>query len=221
MRVNLKKVNEDLIEKQLDNKKLTLFVKRVFDILVSFIVLLIIFIPSLLIALAIKLDSKGPVFYKQERLGRGKVPFYIIKFRTMGVGADKNLDNLTVKNDPRITRVGGFLRKWKLDELPQFINVFKGDMSLVGPRPETPKLVKMYENYYDVIFKIRPGITDYASIEFRNESDYYNSIEDSETIYLRDILPKKIDLKIKYLENLSLKTDILILLNTAKTIITE
>lgn len=137
------------------------------------------------------------------------------------VGADKSLDNLTVKNDPRITSVGGFLRKWKIDELPQFFNVLAGDMSLVGPRPETPKMVGLYDNYYDVIFAVRPGITDYASIEFRNESDYYNSIEASEKIYLEKILPIKIDLKLKYIENLSIKNDILILLNTAKTIMTE
>lgn len=217
----MKKVNEDLIYQKLNNKKFSLFFKRLFDILISLIVIILILIPIGIIAIAIKLDSKGPVFYKQERLGKDKKPFYIIKFRTMRVGADKNLDNLTVKNDPRITRVGGFLRKWKIDELPQFFNVLFGHMSLVGPRPETPKMVGLYDNYYDVIFAVRPGITDYASIEFRNESEYYNSIEDSEKIYLEKILPIKIDLKLKYIENLSIKNDILILLNTAKTIITE
>ena len=217
----MKKVNEDLIYQKLNNKKLSLFFKRLFDILISLIVIILILIPIGIIAIAIKLDSKGPVFYNQERLGKDKKPFYIIKFRTMRVGADKNLDNLTVKNDPRITRVGGFLRKWKIDELPQFFNVLLGHMSLVGPRPETPKMVGLYDNYYDVIFAVRPGITDYASIEFRNESEYYNSIEDSEKIYLEKILPIKIDLKLKYIENLSIKNDILILLNTAKTIITE
>ena len=217
----MKKVNEDLIYQKLNNKKLSLFFKRLFDILISLIVIILILIPIGIIAIAIKLDSKGPVFYKQERLGKDKKPFYIIKFRTMRVGADKNLDNLTVKNDPRITRVGVFLRKWKIDELPQFFNVLLGHMSLVGPRPETPKMVGLYDNYYDVIFAVRPGITDYASIEFRNESEYYNSIEDSEKIYLEKILPIKIDLKLKYIENLSVKNDILILLNTAKTIITE
>lgn len=217
----MKKVNEDLIYQKLNNKKFSLFFKRLFDILISLIVIILILIPIGIIAIAIKLDSKGPVFYKQERLGKDKKPFYIIKFRTMRVGADKNLDNLTVKNDPRITRVGGFLRKWKIDELPQFFNVLLGHMSLVGPRPETPKMVGLYDNYYDVIFAVRPGITDYASIEFRNESEYYNSIEDSEKIYLEKILPIKIDLKLKYIENLSVKNDILILLNTVKTIITE
>ncbi|WP_296114197.1 sugar transferase [uncultured Anaerococcus sp.] len=215
------KVNEDLIYEKLNKKKIVLFFKRFFDILISLIVLIIIAIPMVFIALAIKLDSKGPVFYRQERLTKRKKNFYIIKFRTMEVGADKNLDNLTVKNDPRITKTGEFLRKWKLDELPQFINVLKGDMSLVGPRPETPKMVDLYPNYYDVIFAVRPGITDYASIEFRNESDYYNSIEDSEKIYLEKILPIKIDLKLKYIENLSLKTDLLILFKTFSTIITE
>lgn len=217
----MKKINEDLIYQKLNNKKISLFFKRLFDILISLLVIILILIPVGIIALAIKLDSKGPVFYRQERLGKDKKPFYIIKFRTMMVGADKNLDNLTVKNDPRITSVGGFLRKWKIDELPQFFNVLAGDMSLVGPRPETPKMVGLYDNYYDVIFAVRPGITDYASIEFRNESDYYNSIEASEKIYLEKILPIKIDLKLKYIENLSIKNDILILLNTAKTIITE
>lgn len=216
----MKNVNEDLIYEQLNKKKVSLFFKRFFDIIVSLIVLIIIAIPMLVIGLAIKLDSKGPVFYKQERLTKNKKPFYIIKFRTMKVGADKNLDNLTVKNDPRITKTGEFLRKWKIDELPQFINVLLGHMSLVGPRPETPKMVDLYPNYYDVIFAVRPGITDYASIEFRNESEYYNSIEDSEKIYLEKILPIKIDLKLKYIENLSIKTDINILLKTAATIIT-
>ena len=216
----MKKVNEDLIYEQLNKKKVSLFFKRFFDIIVSLIVLIIIAIPMLVIGIAIKLDSKGPVFYKQERLTKNKKPFYIIKFRTMKVGADKNLDNLTVKNDPRITKTGEFLRKWKIDEFPQFINVLLGHMSLVGPRPETPKMVDLYPNYYDVIFAVRPGITDYASIEFRNESEYYNSIEDSEKIYLEKILPIKIDLKLKYIENLSIKTDINILLKTAATIIT-
>lgn len=217
----MKKVNEDLIYEKLNKKKVSLFFKRLFDIIISLIVLVIIAIPMLIVAIAIKLDSKGPVFYKQERLTRNKKPFKIIKFRTMRVGADKNLDNLTVKNDPRITKTGEFLRKWKIDELPQFINVLLGDMSLVGPRPETPKMVDLYPNYYDVIFAVRPGITDYASIEFRNESEYYNSIEDSETIYLEKILPRKIDLKLKYIENLSIKTDIAILFRTAATIITK
>lgn len=217
----MKQVNEDLIYEQLNKKKVSLFFKRFFDIIISLIVLVIIAIPMLIVAIAIKLDSKGPVFYKQERLTKNKKPFKIIKFRTMRVGADKNLDNLTVKNDPRITKTGEFLRKWKIDELPQFINVLLGDMSLVGPRPETPKMVDLYPNYYDVIFAVRPGITDYASIEFRNESEYYNSIEDSETIYLEKILPRKIELKLKYIENLSIKTDIAILLKTAATIIKE
>ena len=217
----MKQVNEDLIYEQLNKKKVSLFFKRFFDIIISLIVLVIIAIPMLIVAIAIKLDSKGPVFYKQERLTKNKKPFKIIKFRTMRVGADKNLDNLTVKNDPRITKTGEFLRKWKIDELPQFINVLLGDMSLVGPRPETPKMVDLYPNYYDVIFAVRPGITDYASIECRNESEYYNSIEDSETIYLEKILPRKIELKLRYIENLSIKTDIAILFKTAATIIKE
>lgn len=217
----MKKVNEEYLYEQLNKKKISLFFKRLFDIIVSLLVIILILIPMIFISIAIKLDSKGPVFYKQERLGRGKKAFYIIKFRTMRVGADKNLDNLTVKNDPRITKVGGFLRKWKIDELPQFFNVLIGHMSLVGPRPETPKMVDLYHSYYDVIFAVRPGITDYASIEFRNESQYYNSIEDSEKVYLEKILPKKIDLKLQYIEDLSIRTDIKILFKTAKTVIVD
>nr|WP_072537121.1 sugar transferase [Anaerococcus mediterraneensis] len=217
----MKKVNEEYLYEQLNKKKISLFFKRIFDILVSLLVIILILIPMIFISIAIKLDSKGPVFYKQERLGKGKKAFYIIKFRTMRVGADKNLDNLTVKNDPRITKVGGFLRKWKIDELPQFFNVLIGHMSLVGPRPETPKMVDLYHSYYDVIFAVRPGITDYASIEFRNESQYYNSIEDSEKVYLEKILPKKIDLKLQYIEDLSIRTDIKILFKTAKTVIVD
>ena len=217
----MKKVNEEYLYEQLNKKKISLFFKRLFDIIVSLLVIILILIPMIFISIAIKLDSKGPVFYKQERLGKGKKAFYIIKFRTMRVGADKNLDNLTVKNDPRITKVGGFLRKWKIDELPQFFNVLIGHMSLVGPRPETPKMVDLYHSYYDVIFAVRPGITDYASIEFRNESQYYNSIEDSEKVYLERILPKKIDLKLQYIEDLSIRTDIKILFKTAKTVIVD
>ena len=217
----MKKVNEEYLYEQLNKKKISLFFKRLFDILVSLLVIILILIPMIFISIAIKLDSKGPIFYKQERLGKGKKAFYIIKFRTMRVGADRNLDNLTVKNDPRITKVGGFLRKWKIDELPQFFNVLLGHMSLVGPRPETPKMVDLYHSYYDVIFAVRPGITDYASIEFRNESQYYNSIEDSEKVYLEKILPKKIDLKLKYIEDLSIATDIKILFKTAKTVIVD
>lgn len=217
----MKKVNEEYLYEQLNKKKISLFFKRLFDIIVSLLVIILILIPMIFISIAIKLDSKGPVFYKQERLGKGKKAFYIIKFRTMRVGADKNLDNLTVKNDPRITKVGGFLRKWKIDELPQFFNVLIGHMSLVGPRPETPKMVDLYHSYYDVIFAVRPGITDYASIEFRNESQYYNSIEDSEKVYLEKILPKKIDLKLQYIEDLSIRTDIKILFKTAKTVIVD
>ena len=217
----MKKVNEEYLYEQLNKKKISLFFKRLFDILVSLLVIILILIPMIFISIAIKLDSKGPIFYKQERLGKGKKAFYIIKFRTMRVGADRNLDNLTVKNDPRITKVGGFLRKWKIDELPQFFNVLLGHMSLVGPRPETPKMVDLYHSYYDVIFAVRPGITDYASIEFRNESQYYNSIEDSEKVYLEKIFPKKIDLKLKYIEDLSIATDIKILFKTAKTVIVD
>lgn len=188
--------------------------KRVFDII--FALLSIVFLSPifLLIAILIKLDSKGGVFYLQNRVGKDFIPFKLIKFRTMIIDADKIGPLVTKDRDPRITKVGRFLRKTKLDELPQFLNVIKGDMSIVGPRPEVEKYVILRKEDYESILSIKPGITDYATILFRNEEDIlakYDNIDDG---YLKEVLPKKIELYKKYLSEISFFVDIKIILMT-------
>lgn len=179
--------------------------KRFSDILFSLFGLLIIAIPILVIAICIKLDSKGPIFFLQKRVGKNGKLFNIIKFRTMYVDHGKNLQ-LTIGNrDPRITKVGLFLRKYKIDELPQLINVLKGDMSMVGPRPEVPNYVTYYTEADKEILKIKPGITDWASIEFINENEILAKSKNPEYDYINIIMPQKIELNMHYLKNYSLK----------------
>lgn len=192
--------------------------KRIFDIVISFVGLLILFPFFLIIALLIKIDSKGPVFFKQIRITKGGKEFKIFKYRTMKVGLDK-YSQITVGKDDRITKVGSFLRKYKLDEIPQLINVLIGDMSLVGPRPEVPKYVALYTDEQKEILKVRAGITDYASIEFSDENDLLASEEDPEKAYIEKIMPKKIELNKKYLSEISILTDIKIILLTIKKIL--
>ncbi|KXA17703.1 sugar transferase [Fusobacterium nucleatum] len=192
--------------------------KRIFDIVISFVGLLILFPFFLIIALLIKIDSKGPVFFKQIRITKGGKEFKIFKYRTMKVGSDK-YSQITVGKDDRITKVGSFLRKYKLDEIPQLINVLIGDMSLVGPRPEVPKYVALYTDEQKEILKVRAGITDYASIEFSDENDLLASEEDPEKAYIEKIMPKKIELNKKYLSEISILTDIKIILLTIKKIL--
>lgn len=151
--------------------------KRLFDILSSGIGLILLSPLFLIIAVWIKLDSKGSIFYLQERIGKGGIPFRIYKFRTMVTDADKK-GLLTVGNrDPRVTCIGYYLRRYKLDELPQLINVFKGDMSIVGPRPEVPKYVRLYSASQREVLSVKPGITDLASIKFRNENEILSAQE--------------------------------------------
>lgn len=207
------------IYKRLKHKKILLFSKRVFDFFIAFISIVLLQIPFLFIAAAIVIDSGFPVFYRQRRVGKNRRLFYIIKFRSMYVGSDASQENLTKANDDRVTRVGTFIRKFKLDELAQLYNVLIGHMSLVGPRPETPKYVQLYKEYPEVIFAVRPGITDRASVAFSNESQYYIEGVDSEKIYLEKILPKKIEMKLEYLENISFKEDIDIILATARQLL--
>jgi lipopolysaccharide/colanic/teichoic acid biosynthesis glycosyltransferase len=188
--------------------------KRVFDFILALVGLTITFPIFLIISLLIKLDSKGPVFFKQIRVGKGGKPFFIYKFRTMVKDADKLGKSLTTKDDPRITRVGKFLRKYKLDELPQLINVLKGEMSFVGPRPEVPEYVKKFGREFDYILRVKPGITDFASIEFRDENELLEERENAEDFYLKEILPKKLNLNRKYVENRSFIVDIILILKT-------
>ena len=172
----------------------------------------------IIIAILIKLDSKGPIFFKQVRVTKNGREFKIFKYRTMRVGSDK-YSQITVGKDSRITKVGDFLRKYKLDEIPQLINVLIGDMSLVGPRPEVPKYVALYTEEQREILKIRAGITDYASIEFSNENDILANETDPEKAYIEKIMPRKIELNKKYLSEISVMTDIKIILLTIKKIL--
>ena len=188
--------------------------KRLFDIFFSLIGLIILIPVFLIIAIIIKIDSKGPVFFRQSRVGQFNKDFRIFKFRTMQVNADK-LGLLTVGNkDPRVTNVGYFLRKYKLDEFPQLINVLIGNMSFVGPRPE----VRHYVNYYSKddleILNLKPGITDYASIEYRNEVELIKEVEDSEKVYVEQIIPAKLKLNKLYMHKSNLFVDIKIILKT-------
>ncbi|CEK32831.1 sugar transferase [[Clostridium] sordellii] len=206
------------IKEELNKKKVNLIIKRLFDIVASSIGLILLSPILILIAICIKLDSKGPVFFKQVRVGKNKELFKIYKFRTMVTDAEKLGKQITVGNDTRITKVGTFIRKCKLDELPQLINVLKGDMSLVGPRPEVPKYVDLYDDYQEQILLVQPGITDYASIEFRNESEILGESENPESKYIDDIMPYKIELNIKYIKNISLYEDLKLITRTIKAI---
>ena len=192
--------------------------KRIFDIILSLFGLIILSPFMLIIAILIKIDSKGPVFFKQIRVTKNGKEFKIFKYRTMRVGSDK-YSQITVGKDGRITKIGSFLRKYKLDEIPQLINVLIGDMSLVGPRPEVPKYVALYTDEQKEILKVRAGITDYASIEFSDENDLLASEEDPEKEYIEKIIPKKIELNKKYLSEISVLTDIRIILLTIKKIL--
>ena len=192
--------------------------KRIFDITLSLFGLIILLPFMLIIAILIKLDSKGPVFFKQIRVTKNGREFKIFKYRTMRVGSDK-YSQITVGKDNRITKIGAFLRKYKLDEIPQLINVLLGDMSLVGPRPEVPKYVALYTDEQKEILKVRAGITDYASIEFSDENDLLASEEDPEKAYIEKVMPKKIELNKKYISEISMLTDIKIILITIKKIL--
>ena len=192
--------------------------KRIFDIISSLFGLILLSPFMIIIAILIKFDSKGPIFFKQVRVTKNGREFKIFKYRTMRVGSDK-YSQITVGKDSRITKVGDFLRKYKLDEIPQLINVLIGDMSLVGPRPEVPKYVALYTEEQREILKVRAGITDYASIEFSNENDILANEADPEKAYIEKIMPRKIELNKKYLSEISVMTDIKIILLTIKKIL--
>jgi len=177
---------------------------RFFDILFSIIGLLILSPVFLLIILYIPIDSRGGIFYLQTRVGKGGKDFRLIKFRTMSGGADKKGALTVGKRDSRITRFGFFLRRFKLDELPQLINVLKGNMSLVGPRPEIPIFVGMYSDEQRKVLMVRPGLTDYASIEYINEDEILGKSADPEKTYIEEVMPEKIRLNMKFIEQPSI-----------------
>ncbi len=192
--------------------------KRLFDFVVSLLGLIAIFPILLIIAILIVVDSKGGIFYRQVRVGRRNIDFRIFKFRTMHTNADK-LGLLTVGGrDPRVTKVGYYLRKYKLDELPQLINVLVGDMSFVGPRPEVRKYVDLYSMEQKKVLEVRPGITDYASIEYSNENEILANSENPEKTYIEEIMPAKLKLNQKYIAEVGVVTDIKLILATIRKI---
>jgi lipopolysaccharide/colanic/teichoic acid biosynthesis glycosyltransferase len=194
---------------------LMLALKRSFDVVASVSGLILLFPVLAAIAAAIKLDSPGSVFFQQERVGRQGRHFNIFKFRTMVSAAPRLGTALTLHADPRVTRVGAFLRRTKLDELPQLINVVKGDMSLVGPRPEVPELMRFYSpEQRATILSVRPGITDYASIHFRNESSLLDGCVDPIEIYRKEIMPIKYQYYLRYTQDVGILTDISIIAAT-------
>ncbi|MHB8579644.1 MAG: SDR family NAD(P)-dependent oxidoreductase [Ignavibacteriaceae bacterium] len=197
------------------------FTKRLFDILISLIAL-ILFLPVFLFVSFIIIISSGfPVFYLQERVGKDWEPFKIIKFRTMKRNADKIGPGISLSNDGRITFVGKFLRRSKIDEMPQFINVLLGNMSLIGPRPELKRFADYYPIEYSEILKVRPGIIDYVSIIFRNESDLFVDVDEVESFYLNEVLPQKLKLCKNYISDISFSKDIKTILKIVKTIYFE
>jgi lipopolysaccharide/colanic/teichoic acid biosynthesis glycosyltransferase len=188
--------------------------KRVFDLVFASLGLLCLTPLLLLVALLIKLDSPGPVFFRQERMGRGFHPFHIYKFRTMVHDAPLRGGAITFGADPRITKVGRILRKRKIDELPQLINVLRGQMSFVGPRPEVRRYVELFREDYEDILRVLPGITDLASLKYRYEAEILGHCEDPEEAYVRHILPEKMKLAKEYVRQPSFFFDISIILKT-------
>jgi lipopolysaccharide/colanic/teichoic acid biosynthesis glycosyltransferase len=186
--------------------------KRLFDIVVSLVGLICFFPLLLLAAVLIKLDSAGPVFFRQTRMGMRFRPFQILKFRTMA--PESSSKSITVGDDPRITRVGWFLRKTKIDELPQLINVLRGEMTFVGPRPEVPQYVELFRRDYEEILKIRPGITDLASIKYRDEAALLGQSKNAEEEYITRVLPDKINLGKEYIRRSSLFFDLALIFKT-------
>jgi lipopolysaccharide/colanic/teichoic acid biosynthesis glycosyltransferase len=189
-------------------------VKRLVDILLSLIGLLVLLPFFAVAAVAIVLDSKGGVFFLQTRVGKDNKDFKLFKFRTMGVNAESKGQLTTGGNDSRITRVGHFLRRYKLDELPQLLNVLLGDMSLVGPRPEVRRYVDLYTPEQQQVLSIKPGLTDYASIKYVDESELLAKAENPEQFYIETVMPDKLAINLKYIKSRSLAMDMGILFKT-------
>ncbi len=198
----------------LEGKRRYLFFKRIFDVLFSLLGLLVLSPLLGFIALGIFLDGRGPVLFTQDRLGRNGKPFRMIKFRTMYRNAHTR-GLITIGNrDKRITRLGYYLRKYKLDELPQLWNILTGDMSFVGPRPEVIRYVRDLPEHQKAYFRIRPGLTSYAALVYVNVNEMLARSDDPEDTYRREIMPRKVDLNLKYLEEIGLWTDLRILFRT-------
>ena len=193
------------------------FFKRFFDIIVSLIGIIILGIFLIIISIIIKCTSEGPVFFKQIRVGKSGKEFKIFKFRTMVVNAESLGTQITIGKDKRITKIGHFLRKYKIDELPQLFNVFIGEMSFVGPRPEVPKYVAMYNETQREVLSVRPGITDLASIRYRNENEILGrakNADEAEDMYINEIMQDKLKLNLEYIEKSNVFYDIYIIFKT-------
>jgi lipopolysaccharide/colanic/teichoic acid biosynthesis glycosyltransferase len=195
--------------------------KRIFDILFSSFILLC-FLPfGLIISFLIAFSSPGGILYRQERIGKGGIPFFILKFRSMRTDSDTK-GKLTVgMRDPRITSIGFFIRKYKLDEFPQFVNVLKGEMSVVGPRPEVMEYVNLYNNDQRKVLQVKPGITDYASLYYFKENELLAQSVDPQKTYIEEIMPAKLKLNEKYLENPTVFHDLKIIFKTFAKILTK
>lgn len=192
--------------------------KRIFDLSAACIGLIMLSPLLLLAAVMVKLSSHGPALFRQERIARGGRPFFILKFRTMVTDAPKLGGQITFGADPRITLIGRILRKTKIDELPQLFNVLRGDMSLVGPRPEVRKYVEMFADDYKDILRVRPGITDLASVKYRDEAAILGQAADPEREYVERVLPEKIRLAKEYVRRQSLFFDLWIIFATLFTV---
>lgn len=193
--------------------------KRTFDLIASSLGLLLLSPLFLMLAIWIKIDSEGPVFYRQVRVGKGNRDFRLFKFRSMRVGSDRKGLITVGGRDPRVTRSGYYIRKYKLDELPQLINVFTGDMSLVGPRPEVRKYVDLYTPEQMHVLDVRPGITDPASIRYLNENELLAQVEDPDRYYVEVIMQDKLQLNLEYVEKQSFRFDLQLIFKTFSEII--
>lgn len=189
-------------------------IKRIFDIICSSLGLIVLSPMLIIVTILIKKGSEGPVFFKQIRVGENEKEFLILKFRTMVVDAEKLGKQITIGNDSRITKIGIFLRKYKLDELPQLINVFKGEMSLVGPRPEVPRYVNLYTEEQRKVLKIKPGITDLASLRYKDENELLGDKQDPEAFYINTVMPDKLSLNLEYMKKNNIIFDIYIIIKT-------
>lgn len=200
-------------------RRFSMRAKRIFDVAASLLILLVLSPLLLLVALAVKLDSRGPVFYRQSRVGLYGRDFQIYKFRTMVQNADRMGPPLTVGRDPRVTRVGRLIRKCRLDEFSQLLNVLGGSMSLVGPRPEVRRYVDVYKPEYMATLLVRPGITAPSSIAFRDEDRILTSGGDPEKTYVEKILPPKMELNLRYMDRISVPNDIKIMFQTIAAVL--
>lgn len=191
---------------------------RFFDVLFSLIGLIVLLPLFIIIGIAIKIDSQGPILFQQQRVGKNSKRFTLLKFRSMYINSDKKGLITIGNNDNRVTRVGRFIRKYKLDELPQLINVLNGTMSFVGPRPEVNKYVALYNDYQRRVLSVKPGITDFASIYFRNENEILEGKSNPEEYYIKFLIPQKIRLNLLYINNYNVKTYFYIIYKTIKSV---